>query len=156
MNTITAWRISPAKYRDTAFSGEGAKEYGGRFNSVGTPMVYTSESLALATLGLLARTNKRQRLAGREYLSVTFPEKHVTIYDADDLPGGWDARPYGPASQHVGDAWTQAQTSLIARVPSVVVPSEHNYLINPQHPDAGTLTFGEPAPLQPDPRLLEP
>lgn len=155
MGTITAWRISPAQYQDAAFSGAGAKKYGGRFNSVGTPMAYASASLALATLELLARTNKRQRLTGRVVLPVTFQEEHVTIYDAGDLPIGWDARPYGPASQQVGDAWAEAQASLVARVPSVVVPSEHNYLINPRHPDAGALAFGEPRPLRPDPRLVE-
>jgi len=47
VSQITAWRIIPVRYQDAAFSGEGAKEYGGRFNRVGTPMVYTSESLAL-------------------------------------------------------------------------------------------------------------
>ena len=156
VSTVTAWRISPAKYQDTAFDGAGSKKYGGRFNSVGTPVVYTSASLSLATLELLARVNERQRLAtGRICLSVTFEERHVTACIENDLPDGWDARPYEPASQRVGDEWAGSEESLVLRVPSVVVPSECNYLINPEHPDFGQLTFGEPMPLEPDPRLLE-
>jgi len=150
---ITAWRITSEKYADTAFNGEGAKEYGGRFNSVGTLVVYTSESISLATLELLAKAGGRQRLSGRVVLPVTFDESQVIAYDAGDLPQGWDARPYGPASQQVGDEWIRAEESLVLRVPSVVVPEEHNYLINPKHPEFGELKFGEPRSLDPDPRL---
>lgn len=151
---ITAWRITPAKYQPAAFDGTGSEEYGGRFNSVGTPVVYTSGSLSLATLEVLARTNKRSRLVGRICLPVTFEEHHVTARGASDLPEGWNARPYQPASQEVGDGWVRSKGSLVLQVPSVVVPSEQNYLINPHHPAFGELVFGEPVPLDPDPRLL--
>ena len=152
---ITAWRITPAKYQETAFDGAGAEEYGGRFNSVGVPVVYTSATLSLATLEVLTRTNKRSRLAGRVCLPVTFEERHVTTYAASDLPDRWDARPYEPGSQAVGDEWARSEASLVLRVPSVVVPSENNYLINPKHPDFDDLIFGEAVPLDPDPRLLQ-
>lgn len=64
---------------------------------------------------------------------------------------GWDEWPYGPASQQVGGEWTWSEESLVLRVPSVVVPVEHNYLINPEHPDVGELEFGEPRPFDPAP-----
>lgn len=154
MCTITTWRITPARYQDAAFNGEGAKEYGGRFNRVGTPMVYTSESLALATLELLTKINSRSRAAGRVCLPVRFDEAQVLVRDEDDLPEGWDARPYGPASQKIGDAWVCSQASLVLRVPSIVVPREYNYLINPRHPDASDLEIGKPELLDLDPRIL--
>lgn len=153
MSTITAWRITSEPYADMAFSGEGAEVYGGRFNSVGTPVVYTSESISLATLELLAKAGKRQRLSGRVVLPVTFDENRVIAYERDDLPEGWDERPYGPVSQTVGDRWVESEASAVLRVPSVVVPTEHNYLINPRHPEVDKLTVGEPRPLAPDPRL---
>ena len=153
MGKITAWRITSEKHVGTAFSGEGAEEYGGRFNSVGIPIVYTSESVSLATLELLAKAGGRQRLSGRVVLPVTFEESQGIALDEEDLPEGWDDRPYGPASQQVGDKWIQSEESLVLRVPSVVVPEEYNYLINPEHPDFGELEFGEPRPLDPDPRL---
>ena len=154
MSNITAWRITPAQYKDTAFSGEGAKAYGGRFNRVGTPTVYTSESLALATLELLTKINSRSRAADRVCLPVRFDEAQVLVRKKDDLPEGWDARPYGLASQEIGDAWVRSQASLVLRVPSIVVPRECNYLINPRHPDASDLEVGEPEPLDLDPRIL--
>lgn len=153
MSKTTAWRITSEKYAETAFSGEGAKEYGGRFNSPGTPVVYTSESISLATLELLAKAGRRQRLSGRVVLPVTFGEHSVIAYDKSDLPDGWDGRPYGPASQQVGDDWVQSEESLVLRVPSVVVPAEYNYLINPGHPEFEELEIGEPRPLDRDPRL---
>jgi RES domain-containing protein len=154
VSIITAWRITPVKYQDAAFSGEGAKEYGGRFNSVGTPVVYTSESRSLATLKLLTKINSRSRAKGRVCLAVRFDEAQVLVRNEDDLPEGWGARPYGPASQEIGDAWIRSQASLVLRVPSIVVPREHNYLINPRHPDASDLEIGEPEPLGLDPRIL--
>lgn len=153
MSSTTAWRITSEKYADTAFSGKGAEEYGGRFNSVGTPVVYTSESISLATLELLAKAGKRRRLSGRVVLPAAFDEKRVIVYEKEDLPEGWDARPYGPASQQVGDQWVESEASAVLRVPSVVVPAEHNYLINPRHPEFEELEIGEPRPLAPDPRL---
>ncbi len=153
MSKTTAWRITPEKYADTAFSGEGAKEYGGRFNSVGTPVVYTSESISLATLELLAKAGRRQRLSGRVVLPAAFDEKRVIAYEEEDLPEDWNERPPGPASQKIGDEWIESEASVVLKVPSVVVPPEYNYLINPGHPEFEEIEIGEPRPLNPDPRL---
>jgi len=152
---ITVWRITSEKYVESAFSGEGAETYGGRFNSVGTPVVYTSASLALATLEMLAKLNERRRLASRVCIPAVFDEDQIVACEASDLPESWDARPYVPASQKVGDRWVENEESLVLRVPSVVVPREHNYLINPEYPDFDELEIGEPEPLEPDPRILE-
>lgn len=150
--SITAWRITQAQYQDTSFSGEGAKRYGGRFNSTGVPVVYTAESIALATLELLVRVNQRTHLNRYVRISVRFSRDHVT--EPSSLPEGWDAHPYGPASQAVGDEWALSQQSLVLKVPSVVEPMESNYLINPLHPDYDALEIGHPTPLQLDARLL--
>lgn len=154
MSRITAWRITPARYRATAFSGEGAKEHGGRWGSVGTPLVYTSASLALATLELLVRIGARERLGERVCLPVTFRAAHVQVRTLDDLPDGWDTRPYTATSQAIGDQWVKAGASLVLRVPSVVVPTEYNYLINLRHPAFDEVELGRPRPLQLDPRLF--
>lgn len=155
MSEIKVWRITSEDHAESAFSGEGAEKYGGRFNSVGTPIVYTSGSLALATLELLAKVNSRRRLAGSVCIPAGFEEKRAVACEESDLPEDWDARPYGPASRKVGDEWIHAGKSLVLRVPSVVVPREHNYLINPAHPDFDEIEIGEPEPLEPDPRIFE-
>lgn len=150
---MTAWRITQAQYQDTAFSGDGAKRYGGRFNSVGVPVVYTAESIALATLELLVRVNQRTHLNRYVRISVRFSRDHIT--EVDSLPEEWDAHPYGPVSQSVGDEWARSQRSLVLKVPSVIEPMESNYLINPLHPDYDALEIGDPTPLRLDARLLD-
>ena len=80
---------------------------------------------------------------GCAYLSVQFDEAHVQVRKEDDLPEGWDARPYGPASQKVGDTWIRTQAPLVLRVPTVALAREQNYLINPRHLDASDLEVGE-------------
>ena len=154
MTLHTAWRISPPHYADSAFSGRGAEHIGGRFNSPGLRMVYTADSLALALLEMLVQAGTRRRLAGYRCRSVTFSDDQVRVIDVPDLPEGWDARPYTTISQAVGDRWLRETRSLVLRVPSVVVPQEHNYLINPLHPAFSGLSFGEVLPVPLDPRLV--
>lgn len=152
MAQITVWRIVDPKHAADAFSGIGAEILGGRFNSKGRRLVYTAGSVSLALLELLVQANKRSRL--REYLCIpaTFDASQVEVHDAD-LPNGWDARPYTHVSQHFGDRWLEEERSLVLRVPSVVVPQEYNYLINPAHPEMGTVEIGDAFPAPFDDRL---
>lgn len=60
---------------------------------------------------------------GRVCLHIRFHGAQVLFRKEDDLPEGWDARPYGPASQEIGDAWVRSQASLVLRVPSIFVPA---------------------------------
>ena len=115
-------------------------------------MVYTAESIALATLELLVRVNQRKHLNRYVRMSVRFSSEHVTV--PGSLPAGWDVHPYSSVSQSVGDEWVRSQRSLVLKVPSVVEPMESNYLINPLHPDYSELEIGEATPLRLDARLL--
>ncbi len=151
---IEVWRITAPAYADTAFSGEGARLWGGRWGSPGHRLVYASGSLALATLEVLARANDRRRLRGYLAVSATLAERHLEIVEAATLPTGWDARPYTAVSQRIGDQWLEAGRSLALRVPSVVVPSEWNVLVNPAHPAFGEVAVGVPIAAPFDPRLL--
>jgi RES domain-containing protein len=139
---VSAWRIVSPRYADTAFSGIGAQRSGGRFNSPGRPLVYCSGSIALAMLEMLVQVNKRSRLIGYLCIPATFDEAAVEALDTDDMPAGWNARPYTLTSQAFGDRWIEEGRSLVLRVPSVVVPQESNYLINPLHADAPSLEVG--------------
>lgn len=154
MATLTVWRITAPQHAETAFSGEGARLWGGRWNRLGSRLVYASCSLALATLEVLAGANDRRRLAGYVAVSATFDERHLEALGTAALPVGWDARPYTAASQAVGDAWLAGGRSLALRVPSVVVPGEWNVLLNPLHPAFGEVAVGPPTEAPFDPRLL--
>ncbi len=152
---VEVWRITAPEYADAAYSGEGAKLWGGRWGSPGRRVVYASGSLALATLEVLAGANDRRRLRGYLAVSAAFDKRHLESIDAPALPAGWDARPYTAVSQAVGDAWLDEGRSLALRVPSVVVPSEWNVLLNPAHPTFSEVVIGPPTVAPFDPRLLE-
>lgn len=152
----TAWRVVKTRRVGGAFDGEGARLHGGRWNSPGRAAVYASETRALATLEILAGLGGTPSLPDYSLIPVTFDDDLVEAVPMASLPTGWDARPPGAASQGIGDAWLAAATSAVLRVPSVIVPAEYNYVLNPRHPDFTAIGVGEPAPLAIDPRLRRP
>jgi RES domain-containing protein len=151
---INAWRISKTRYGTTAFDGEGARLNGGRWNSVGTRVAYASESVALATLEVLVGLQDTALLSSYSLTRVEFPEDLVEVLDRQALPGTWNHHPPSPETQRVGDLWVAEARSAVLKVPSAVVEAEHNYLINPRHPQFGTVLVHAPTPFQLDPRLL--
>jgi RES domain-containing protein len=151
---VTVWRIVRPEHAATAYSGEGSRLNGGRFNSAGRTLVYASESLSLAMLEQLVRVGSFRRVSELLAVPATFDDAGMEAFRPGDLPAGWDARPYTSVSQRVGDAWLESGRSLALRVPSVVVPYDSNLLINPDHPDFARLAVGEPVSIPIDPRLL--
>ena len=150
---VLAWRIVKNRYVEQAFDGEGARVNGGCWNSPGYRAVYVSESRALATLEVLAGLGSETPLVNYSLIGVRFEEDLVSEIDPPDLPEGWDNSPPGPASQTVGDLWLAEQSSVVLRVPSVIVPAESNYVLNPTHPDFIKVTIDAPEELRIDPRL---
>lgn len=151
---IEAWRITKRRYSGKAFDGEGARLYGGRWNSVGRAVVYASETRALGMLEVLTGLQGTTTVVDYVAIPVRFDETLVTDVTPDELPDGWDARPPGGASQRVGDAWLDTADSPVLRVPSVVVPAESNFLINPVHPGFAEIEIGSAEELNLDPRFL--
>lgn len=152
----TTWRVVKTRRVSEAFDGEGARLHGGRWNSPGMAAIYTSESRALATLEILAGLGGTGGLPSYSLIPVTFEERFVDVVAPSSLPSGWDARPPGTASQGLGDQWLAAGTSVVLRVPSVIVPAEYNHVLNPKHPDFDVIEIGKPIPLPIDPRLRHP
>ena len=153
MDYITVWRITVEKYRDSAFSGEGAELYGGRFNSPGHPAVYTAATLSLALLELLVQVDDPKRLADYYCIPATFSSELVDSREIESLPTGWDHRPAGAVSQTIGDEWLHKGELPILRVPSVVVPIEYNYMLNPRHEKFVGVEIGQGMQVPFDPRL---
>lgn len=150
----TAWRIVKARHARTAFDGEGARRYGGRWNSPGTAVVYASESRALGLLEVLAGLSSPRAVQGYVVIPVTFNADLARDLPPFDLPDGWRRYPPTSATQRIGDAWAAGRQSVVLRVPSALVPQESNYLLNPGHPDFHRIRIGEVVPLVIDPRLM--
>lgn len=126
------FRIIKPDFAATALSGEGARLYGGRWNPPGWRCVYAAESRALAMLELLVHLTGRSRALKFRLLTLDLGE--AAVLEAKHLPADWNAHPAGRASQWVGQNWLQKLDSPVLRVPSVLIPEEHNLLLNPLAP----------------------
>ncbi len=150
----TAWRITTNPDPDRAFSGEGARLRGGRWNSKGTRVVYTADYPAAAILEQLVQTSSVASLPIYNLFRVTFPKTMVSLVDSHTLPGTWRAPERDPSVQAIGDSWVAKRTSPALQVPSAVAPHHMNYLLNPAHPDFARLTIAAPERFALDRRLL--
>jgi RES domain-containing protein len=151
---LTAWRIVQRRHAQQAFTGEGARLYGGRWNSPGVPLVYTAGSQSLAALELLVHLESAEPLlSGYVVFEVRFATSLLTAFDRSQLPRNW--REYQPPRnvQSIGGAWAAGGRSVVLQFPSATVPAENIFLLNPRHPDFSRLRIGNPAPFHFDPRL---
>lgn len=151
----TAWRIFKSRRSGSAFDGEGARLYGGRWNSPGTRMVYTAGSESLAVLEVLVHLGDVETLSSYSLCAVEFDDRLVETLDRSKLPENWSTYPAPSELRHIGDAWVQDLSSAVLEVPSAVVELESNYLINPVHKDFGAMRLGYPQPFRFDRRLLK-
>jgi RES domain-containing protein len=150
---IKAWRIVKTRFASSAFDGEGARKFGGRFNSVGVPVVYTAGSRSLAILEMLVHIGDGNVLSSYSLCSVEFEAGVVEIIEPAKLPSNWQDDPPPPEALALGDDWISSSRSVVLEVPSAIVPDENNYLINPNHPDFPRLRIGTPEPISLDKRL---
>jgi len=152
--SIRAFRIIKAKYVPTAFNGEGARLYGGRWNSMGTRMIYLAGSLSGATLELLVHIDDYSTIEGLySYVPVDLPEELIHSIDEKMLPKGWNASTIAFSTQKIGDEWVASMSSVVLKVPSVITEGEANFLVNPAHEDFPKLRIGEACEFKLDPRI---
>lgn len=118
-------------------SGNGARLYGGRWNSPGVPVLYTASSRSLAALELLVHTSHQYVPDDLYLITIQIPENTIIeTIGADVLNAGVKKRGIAADFQQMGDDWVKSRRSLVLKVPSVIIPEEHNYLINPLHTNA--------------------
>ena len=153
--SMRVWRLVRPAFAEAAmaFSGEGARRYGGRWNSVGHAVVYTSEHLSLAALETLAHADRKRFARDLVAFEVRVPVDLIAVLDDADLPTDWRARPDAPAARAVGDAWLAARSHVALSVPSVLVPQERNLLLDPAHPRIQEVRIGAPVAFRFDDRL---
>ena len=150
-----AWRIVRAARVKVAFTGEGARLYGGRWNSPGTAVVYLSEHESLAALELFVHLMPLS--PNDKYLSfrLEWEDKRTEYFPVKNLPPHWNTEPPTLETTRIGDEWVRAGKSLALAVPSVLSRSEMNFLLNPKHPDFKKIKIGNPIEYRFDSRLLK-
>jgi RES domain-containing protein len=150
--TVTAWRVVKQRFAASAFSGEGARRFGGRWNSAGRAVVYTASTTSLAVLEIVVHADAGL-LPYYSAIPARFDGGLVDVVEPGLLPDGWRSHPSPFVLKKIGDEWIDSKRSCVLRVPSAVVPHEWNYLLNPAHPDFGSIEVGEPMDLETDSRL---
>jgi RES domain-containing protein len=149
---LRVWRLARRRY--ASFDGEGSRRAGGRWNLRGTPLVYTSESLALAALEYLVNVDPDTAPGDLVAICATIPEGvAVKVVTAGELPRNWRRFPAPPELAVLGTTWAESLETAVLRVPSVVVPQESNFLLNPGHPDFAKIVLQPPIPFAFDARV---
>lgn len=150
------FRLCSARHQASAFSGIGASLAGGRWNERGVPVVYTAGTLALAALECLVHFSAQTLPSDYVCIAVTVPAG-VSNEEPDPaaLPANWQEEDPPVTTRMLGTDWISRQSSLLLKVPSAIIPTEFNYLINPQHPDFPKLRIGQALPFWFDPRLKQ-
>jgi RES domain-containing protein len=156
---MRVWRICRARFAAESFSGDGARRFGGRWNSRGVPMVYASSSLALAAIELFVHLEPGQAPEDLVYIAAILPpgEPSKSIAESE-LPADWwnakNARGL-EATRALGDAWLKNGESLAMEVPSAALRLERNVLINPRHQSVARIEVAQPKPFIFDVRMFE-
>ena len=134
-------------------SGEGAKIYGGRWNPVGFAALYISEFISLSILEILVRADKFTSPDAYTLLNIQIPENSVANIELKKLKDGWQN--HIEYTRSIGEEFLKANQTLVLKVPSAIVPQEHNFLINPQHKDFKKVKIISTELLELDKRLLQ-
>ena len=149
---MKVYRLAKTAY--TTPTGEGAKKYGGRWNSPGQAVVYTSESVALAAFEALVHADSDLLPDDLVILSADIPDAlPMRTITPQELPKNRQTIPAPLALQTLGADWVQDGREVGLRVPSAVIPQEWNILLNPAHPDFAAIKWTNEGPFRWDSRL---
>jgi RES domain-containing protein len=151
---VRFWRICRRRYAAEAASGEGARRYGGRWNSRGVRVVYASTSLSLAAVETFVNLEPNLRPADLVSIEGAIPGAVQTItLDVKALPARWyETR--GESLHRFGDEWIRDGRSAALLVPSAAIRGERNVLLNPAHAEFSKIEFRDPEPFEFDARMF--
>lgn len=152
---LSVWRITTSAFAGSAFAGEGARLYGGRWNPKGVPMVYTAASQSLALLEMLVQDPPLR--ARYVVIEARIPaDLAIDRVRIDHLPSDWREITAREKLQAIGAEWARKRNSAVLIVPSAIVPAESNYLLNPLHPEFKRIKIRKPTTVKTDLRLIKP
>lgn len=153
---LTVYRTVKAKYIDEPLATEGARLFGGRWNPKGYPLLYTTSSPALALVESLVHQPRVQydKLPKLFLFTLEVPDDSLTTWSLEDLPTYWNEESY-ERTQWLLRNWLDEPSTLVAAVPSVVVPMSYNYLLHPSHRAFNQIRVVEQAPFLIERRLWQ-
>lgn len=151
---MRVYRLSKSRFSKD-LTGKGAELAGGRWNSKGKAVIYTSQSRALCTAEIAVHTSLGNIPTDYELVEITIPEDiDLKKIEISDLPPGWKSIPQSHATQEIGDIFLSTNEFLVFKVPSVVVQGDFNFLINPAHRRFNEVEITSITPFEFDIRLF--
>lgn len=144
------YRASATKYADD-LSGEGARLFGGRWNSPGIAGLYTSQFISLCILEIIVRTDMHYLPVDYKLISLEIPDEFISEIQLKKLKADWTH--HLQYTQWIGEEFLKSNQSLALQVPSAIVPQEHNFLVNPNHKNFKRLKIISIEPLEFDKRF---
>jgi RES domain-containing protein len=148
---MIVYRCSLLKWA-TDLSGTGSYLHGGRWNSPGTPLIYTAENNVLAAFEVALRIPLDQISRNYVMIPIEVPNE-ADVHSPPNLPANWHTNQ--KFSQQVGDTFAKEGKHLLMKVPSALITDSYNYLINPSHPLIEKVTPKAPRTILFDKRLME-
>ncbi len=151
---MKVYRITRKRYEKQVLSGEGGRRVASRWNYKGDPIVYSSATRALSLLEMLVHMDMEDmRQMDLVICEIDIPEKlKIQAIRTNSLPEGWNKSPFSQKSQAYWNTFINAEKAPVLRVPSIIIPEEWNYLINPAHEDARLIKVHSCSPLTLDSR----
>jgi RES domain-containing protein len=149
---VRVWRIARAVH--AVFDGEGARRFGSRWTPRGTPAVFTSATLSLAALERFVHTDSD--LEPIDLLAIPVEIRDdiaIDTVELETLPADWRTFPALPGIAEIGERWFRASRTPVLSVPSVVIPHERNFVLNPTHQGFAQIVIGRSEPFSFDPRM---
>ena len=151
---MEVFRLARKKY-PFELSGKGASQFGARWNSKGTEVIYTAQSRALAMAEVAVHLSLAMLPKDFVMLTVTVPDTvSIVILDEKKLQKGWNIFPNSFTTQILGDTFIKENEYCVLKVPSAVVQGDFNYLINPNHSDFKQIKITEKVDFPFDKRIF--
>ncbi|MCJ8166267.1 RES family NAD+ phosphorylase [Pontibacter sp. E15-1] len=151
---MIVYRLSRGKFKND-LSGRGAELAGGRWNSKGIAILYTSESIALCTVEIAVHMPLGIVPADYHLIQIEVPDDApVQELTLEEMPADWKSFPHANSTQEMGDAFVLGSEYLVLKVPSATVQGTYNYLLNPRHKNFRDVTITQTSPFEFDKRLF--
>jgi len=149
---VRVWRIASAAHE--TFDGEGARRYGSRWTPKGFSVVFTSATLSLAALERFVHTDPDLELPDLVAIAVDIDARiSIDTVAVVDLPSDWRTYPAPPSLSMIGERWLRESRTAVLSVPSVVIPHERNFVLNPIHAEFARLEINPSERFSFDPRM---
>ena len=150
---MKVYRIAGKKHSDD-LTGTGAATYGGRWNKKGTPALYTGESKEIALLETIVHTPP-MIIPKLDIITLEIPDNSITTIKIDMLPSNWSAYPAPAVLSDIGEKWVRESKTIALKVPSCIIHSAYNIILNCQHKDYSSVKLIDKRNFKFDSRLLK-